>query len=229
LPTTDTFSDWTNGWKHNVDVGFNGSDGNSRTFSGRGGIGAERKAQDMETKAGVSYVFAKDRSTKTKSRGEAFLRNDWIWPESRWGLWALGRLEYDEFQLWDWRASVFFGPSYTFIKNERTLLRGRAGLGAVYEFGGDAEEELEFSGMLGVDFEHKLTERSKIFATVEWIPNFSDWYEYRMVGAAGYELLVDPESGMLLKLGVSDRYDSDPGTGVERNDFEYFGTLSWTF
>ncbi|MFN7614424.1 MAG: hypothetical protein ACK5P8_04425, partial [Phycisphaerae bacterium] len=50
LATTDGFASWLgSGWKRNVDVGINGAEGNTDNFSGRIGLGAERKALDMET------------------------------------------------------------------------------------------------------------------------------------------------------------------------------------
>lgn len=226
-PPPDPGTFWE-GWKHTAEVGINGSEGNSETFSGRGLIGANRKTSTMETTADIGYIFAKSDGEKSKSRGEANLRNDWVLAEP-WGFYATGKLEYDEFQSWLWRFSAFAGPSYNFIKNDRTLLRGRVGLGITKEFGRDADNDIDLSLDIGVDFEHKLTERSKIYANLDYFPSLTDFPEFRAVGKAGYEVLVDPESGMSLKLGVADRYDSSPGDGRKRNDFEYFALLAWTF
>jgi putative salt-induced outer membrane protein YdiY len=220
--------DFWHGWKRTADLGLNGSEGNSENASLRAGIGAERKASDMETKAGINYQYATSDGTKTKSRGEAFARNDWLFADSPWGFFAQGKVEYDEFQAWDWRVSFAVGPSYTFIKNDMTLVRGRVGLGGSQTFGDD-DEEFRFEAMAGLDFEHKLTERQKITGMIEYYPNLSDFPDYRLVGQLGYELLVDPESNMFLKIGLADRYDSDPGDGRKKNDFEYFATLSWVF
>jgi Protein of unknown function, DUF481 len=226
-PPADPASFW-DGWKRNAEVGINGSEGNSETFSGRGLIGVSRKTSAMESSADLGYIFAKSDGTTSKSRGEANIRNDWVLQEP-WGFFVTGKLEFDEFQTWRWRASAFLGPSYNFIKDDRTLLRGRLGLGASYEWGRDAEEDVVPALDIGVDFERKLTERSKIYASLDYLPSLSEFPEFRAIGKAGYEVLVDPESGMSLKLGVADRYDSAPGDGKSRNDFEYFALLAWTF
>lgn len=230
LPTTDSFSSWLDsGWRRNVDVGVNGAEGNTDNFSGRIGLGAERKAEDMETKAGISYKYAQQDDEKNQSRGEAFVKNDYIWSDTSWGLYWLGRAEYDEFQAWDWRTSFFVGPTYTFIKTDKVLFRGRAGLGVNYEFGGEADEDAQFEGDIGFDYENKLTERQKLFLTGDFYPSFSEWPDYRWVLAGGWEILVDPEANMFLKLGFTNRYDITPGDGKKKNDFEYFATLSWVF
>ena len=229
LPTTEGFSDFWNGWKRNVELGFNGAEGNSDNFSIRGGIGAKREAKDMVTTAGLSYKYAQQDDEKSQSRGEAFAKSDYVFDESKWGFFWQAKLEYDEFQAWDWRASIFLGPSYMFIKDERTLLRGRAGVGGSYEFGGEGDEEFHPEAMLGLDWEHKLTERQKLFLTVEWYPSLDEWPDYRAYAKGGWEILVDPEANMFLKLGFEDRYDISPGDGRKKNDFEYFGMISWVF
>lgn len=229
LPSTNGMSDFLNNWTHNVDIGFNGAEGNSDNFSIRGGVGAKREATDMVTAAGINYKYAQQDDTKNQSRGEAFVKNDYIWQDSKWGFFWQGKLEYDEFQDWDWRASFVMGPSYTFVKNDRTLFRARAGLGASYEFGGQADEKLIPEAMLGFDWEHKLTERQKLYLTAEWYPSLDDFPDYRAFIKGGWEIMVDPEANMFLKLGFEDRYDHSPGDGRKKNDFEYFGTLSWVF
>lgn len=219
---------WT-GWTRTVDLGVLGSDGNTETFGARAAVGAVRKTDYMETTVGLSYVYNTDNGEKTKSRGELTARNDWLFgAESRWGFFAEGKVEYDEFQDWDWRISGFVGPSYAFIRNDKTLLRGRVGAGGAYEIGGD-DEGFEPELLFGLDFEHKLNDRNKLFASAEYIPSLSDFPDYRANAKAGWEILVDEATNMNLKLGVTDRYDSNPGEGFKKNDVEYFITLGWAF
>lgn len=218
-----------NGWKRSVDLGVIGSDGNSETFGARVALGAQRKTEHMETSVGLSYVYNTDNGEKTKSRGELTARNDWLFgKDSRWGFFAEGKIEYDEFQDWDWRLSGFVGPSYAFISNDKTLLRGRVGAGGSYELGGD-DNGFEPELLIGLDFEHAFNARNRIFASGEYLPSLSDFPDYRINSKAGWETIIDEKSGMNLKLGVVDRYDSDPGDGIKKNDIEYFITLGWSF
>ncbi|MCW5767180.1 MAG: DUF481 domain-containing protein [Phycisphaeraceae bacterium] len=217
------------GWKRSVDIGVIGSDGNSETFGARAALGAQRKTDHMETTVGLSYVYNTDNGEKTKSRGELTARNDWLFgKDSRWGFFAEGKIEYDEFQDWDWRLSGFVGPSYAFIRNDKTLLRGRVGAGGSYELGGD-DNGFEPELLIGLDFEHAFNARNRIFASGEYLPSLSNFPDYRVNSKAGWETIIDEKSGMNLKLGVVDRYDSDPGEGIKKNDIEYFITLGWSF
>lgn len=224
-PEPETFWD---GWVGSVEFGLNGSDGNSETFSLRGGVSGERITKSMETRTSATYVYSTSDGEKTKSRGDLNLRNDWILGESPWSIYAQGRAEYDEFQEWNWRLSGYGGVGYAVVKNDRTLFRLRAGAGIQREFGG-GENAIIPEAQFGFDFSHKLTDRQKIFATGDYYPSLKRFSDYRLVGKAGYELLVDPESNMTLKLGVEDRYDSSPGAGFVKNDLEYFAVLVWSF
>lgn len=228
LDTSPAAVSFWRGWKGAFDVGVNGSDGNTETLSVRAAVGAKRATETMETAVGLSYVYSTDNGEKTKSRGELDFRNDWLSKTSRWGFFADAKIEYDEFQDWDWRLSGHVGPTYAFIKDEKTTLRGRAGVGASYEIGGD-DQKVRPEGLIGLDFAHKFSDRQSIFATVEYLPSFSDFPEYRINSKAGYEMLVDPDTKTLLKLGVNDRYDSNPGGDYKKNDIEYFLMLGWEF
>lgn len=224
-PEPDSF--WS-GWKRSVEAGLNGADGNSENLSIRAGVKAKRTVEAMETSADAGYIYNSSNGKKDKSRFEANLRNDWLFKQSNWGLFAQGKAEFDEFQNWDYRLSTFVGPSYTFIKDDTTLLRGRVGGGISKEFGGENNAVMP-EGLLGFDFEHKFTDRQSVYASADYIPSFQDINEYRLNGKAGYKIIIDPESKMNLQLGVADRYDSRPGAGTRRNDVEYFVTVGWEF
>lgn len=217
------------GWKGRIEGGLNGSAGNSESLSLRFVLGLKRTTEEMETQVGSSYFYATDEGNKSKSRAETFARNDWFFKDSPWGLFALGRIEYDEFQSWLWRLSGYAGPSYTVIKDDTTLLRFRVGGGVQRELGRNNRNEFIPEGLFGVDFTHKLNDRTNIFANADYLPSLRDFSQYRIVAKGGLEFIIDPKSGMSLKLGAEDRYNSEPGTDRKKNDVEYFLTVGWDF
>ncbi len=224
-PAPETFWD---GWTWSVELGLNGSEGNSSNLNLRAGFGAERKTEETETKFTFAYSYAKDDGESTENKGQAELRNDWLLgKDSPWRIYALGRIEYDQFQDWDWRASAFTGVGYEFIKNEKTLLLGRVGIGATQEYG-SSDNRIHPELDLGIDFEHKFTDTQKFTLTLDYYADLLDISEYRIVGKAAYEITLDKDSGMTLKLGVEDRYDSSPGD-AKRNDLDYFALLVFKF
>lgn len=226
-PIPDPESFW-DGWKRQVDVGVNGAAGNSENFNLRAAISLTRTTSEEITALTAQYVYATNDGDKSTDRGEVALRNDWL-IGSPWRVYAIGKAEYDQFQDWEWRVSAVGGVGYEFIKNDDTLLLGRAGFGLSREFGG-GDGRIKPEANLGLDFEHKLDERQRIYASVDYYPSVLNFaQDYRIISKAGYEIVVDPKNNISLKLGVEDRYESEPSGGRTPNDFLYFATLSLGF
>jgi len=224
---TPPISFWR-GWKRRAELGVNGADGNTENLNARGVLTARRITPTMETTASLMYVHASTNGDRTESHGEAAGRNDWIFQDTKWGFFLLGKAEYDEFKDWNWRLSSFAGPSYAFIRTDETLFRGRVGLGAAYEIGG-SNEELRPEALLGLDWEHKLNDRCKLVANVDYLPSLSDFPEFRLNARASCDVILDVETKMSLRVGLDNRYDSDPGPDTRENDIEYFVLLGWEF
>lgn len=224
-PDPDSFF---KGWKGTIEGGLNGSSGNTDSLSLRFGVAGKRETSKMITAAWANYNYATNDGDKTKSRGELGIRNDWNLTD-RWIFFAKGLAEYDEFQRWDWRLSAFAGPGYYFVKEDRTKLLGRLGFGITKELGDQAENRIYPELDFGFDFEHKLTDRQKIFVSADYYPDVGDLWEYRAVAKAGWEILVDPEVNMTLKIGVEDRYDHHQRDPQKKNDVDYFILIAWTF
>jgi putative salt-induced outer membrane protein YdiY len=217
------------GWTHTAAVGLNGSEGNTENFSFRANLKGERKTERMGTVYEMIYNRATDDSEVTANRFEARGRNDWIFADApRWRYFLTATYEYDDFQDWQHRLSVGNGLGYAFIQNDQTLFLGRAGIGVFREFGGE-DNRWHPEGILGLDLEHKFTDKQKLTATVEWLPDLLDIGPYRARAAAAYEVLLDEATNMSLKIGFEDRYDSSPGEDRKRNDLTYFAMLAWTF
>jgi putative salt-induced outer membrane protein YdiY len=219
---------WLKGWKGGFELGLNGSEGNTTRFNFRAGANANRVTELYDTKFTLTYSYAREESNDTENRFVAEGRNDWLIKDSAWRYFIKTTFEYDDFQDWDFRWTAHGGVGYEFVKTEKTTLLGRAGLGFSRKFGG-ADEDWRFEGLLGADFAHQLTERQKVTASVDVYPDLSDIGRYRAEAKAAWEVLVDPESSMTLKLGIADRYDSNPGDGFKKNDLDYFAVLVWSF
>ena len=216
------------GWKGNVALGLNGASGNTERFNLRGEVSGTRDTEHMTTTASALYTYATDDGQKSENRALLAARNDWKLGDSPWMVFAEGSIEYDEFKDWDWRVAGAGGVGYAFIRNDRTTLIGRAGLGLSREIGG-TDNTIRPEGLLGLDLSHQLTERQLLTASTTIYPDLDETGEYRAVSNAAWEIMIDPEVNMSLRLGIEDRYDSTPGSGFKKNDFAYFAMLVWEF
>lgn len=215
------------GWEGSVEAGLNGTTGNSENFNFRLGLNAARLTDDMETRYDALYRYNTSEGEDTANRFETGLRNDWLFEDSPWRLFAQGRYEFDEFQDWDHRISGFAGVGYEFIDNDTTTLVGRAGLGGALTIGGN-DEDFTPEALLGLDFTHKFDDSQQIALGTEVFPSLDPIGDYRVNSYADYTVTVNPDTNMFLKLGVMHRWDSDPGD-ARRSDLDYYLTLGWGF
>jgi putative salt-induced outer membrane protein YdiY len=214
-------------WEGSFELGFNGTQGNSETTNFRLGASGKRKTDDDELTLSLIYTksTADGRETANRAFGEG--RNEWFYDDSPWTLYVHGTGEYDEFKAFDLRLTADAGLGYNFIKNDGTTLVGRFGPGVSQEIGGP-DDSLVPEAVLGIEFEHKLSQRQKLLAEATWYPALDDFGDYRLTSKAGWELLIDAEMNLSLQLNVSDRYDSTPN-GAKPNDLDYALLLIWKF
>lgn len=214
-------------WSGNISLGLYGSDGNTERFSFRGEVDGERETDDNLTNFLTTYTYAEEDGDESENRFSSELENDFKLNGSDWYVFASGQYEHDEFKDWEDRLSLFAGPGYVFVDNDKTRLSGQVGAGAVREWGG-GEDGWRAEGVVSAELDHKFTERQSISASVDYYPSLEDAGEYRIHSRAVYEILVDPEVNMSLRAGVEDRYDSDPGD-ADHNDVDYFIMLVWAY
>jgi putative salt-induced outer membrane protein YdiY len=217
------------GWKGGVEVGINGSEGNSENFNVHAGVNAERKTELYVTKASFIYLRASTDGQVSKNRAELDLRNDWILAKgSPWRVFAQAAAEYDDFQDWQYRLTALAGVGYAFIENDNTTLIGRAGIGVREDLLG-SDNRLHPEAMVGMDWSHKFSARQQINFTIELYDDLLEMTEWRAKAKAEWQLLVDPETKLSIKIGAEDRYQSDPGPGKKNNDLDYYALLVWSF
>lgn len=222
-PTT-----WFSGphWEKGIELGMNGSSGNAQAFSL---LSAGRLRRETDRSIwGIDVVYAKTEANDVLTQHYGFLnsRFDYKLGDSRWSLWNITRLEYDEFKAFDLRLAINGGLGYDFIRTDRRKLTGRFGAGASREFGGLSDDWVP-EAVFGADYLHKISDKQRLNITTDYYPAWEDFADYRLVTQAAWELLLDEATNLSLKIGVLDRYDSTPGAGLQENDIDYFITLLW--
>ena len=216
------------GWTGSFELGLTGASGNNDRFNLRAAAGLSRETDATADQIALTYSYAKDEGAQTENRLDATGRHDWKFADSPWRIYIGASYEYDEFQDWDHRLSLGPGVGYQAIKDDRTDLLLRLGAVATREFGGSDDSwtpELD----LGLDLAHRLTERQSLTVTLDLYPAIDEFGPYRFEGDAAWQIDIDPEANLFLKIGLEDRYDSDPGPDRKRNDLTYYATVGWAF
>jgi len=218
---------WFDLWEGNVELGLSGSDGNSETLNYLLGDDAKRETEEHILNFDLKYDRKTANSIETAHRLFGEIRWELLFEDSAWTWFFHETTEYDEFKDFDVRLSYDTGLGRCLIKNDMTSLLARAGAGTSHEVGGSNEDFVP-EAVFGLEFKHKLNERQKVSASSEYSPDVTDFLDYRLKSRASWEVLLDEETNLSLKVSLLDRYDSTPN-GKKANDLDYTLTLLWSF
>jgi hypothetical protein len=216
-----------------VEFGVTGAEGNSENFKVRlgGNVKYETSAELFKGEFVYNYATASGQVNENRFLGNA--RHEWKWLQTPWSWFVSGSAEYDEFKQFDVRLAAHTGFGYEFVKTPATSLKGRLGAGGSQEINSPHNDFVP-EVLVGLDVEHKFSDRQKVTLSAEGFPDVDNVSHYRVQAKGAFEILVDPAWNLTLKLGAQDRYDSSPQSAnptkpVKRNDVEYFAVLLWKF
>jgi len=244
-------------WLVGIELGINGALGNSESYDLRFSAHAERKSSNGELLAEITYVRAEAASKSntdtdgdgivdssglelTDSKILASARNDWLFVGNRWRYFLQATTDIDEFKDYDLRWALSTGPGYTFFSTPDSTLVGRFGAGLSQKVGGE-DQSIVPELVFGSDWKHALSKRQRLGVKLTVYPDLSEFGELRSVAKGTWDIDIDPEHNLTLRLGVEDRYDSKPedeiisvGTNTlikrtEHNDIDYYATLLFEF
>lgn len=210
-----------------LELGVNGVQGNSELFKVHLGANGKYARERSVVTSELLYTFASAGWERKENRLLFKSRNERPLGDTAWSVFISGSAEYDEFKAYDGRLAAHTGFGYLFLDNPSIFLKGRLGAGGSREIGGP-ENRFMPEGLLGLEWEQTITKRQKLKTSLEFFPDLAQLGEFRSEGRVSYEVLIDPEWNLTLKLGLLDRYDSTP-EGKRPNDLEYFAVLLWKF
>ncbi len=218
---------WFDLWEGNIELGMSGSHGNSETLNYLLGLDAKRETDTHVLDFDLKYDRKSANSIETAHRLFGEIRWELLFEDTCWTWFFHETTEYDEFTAYDLRLSYDTGLGRCLIKNDDTSLLARAGAGFSHEIG-SPNDKLVPEAVFGMEYDHKLNERQKISTSSEYSPDVTDFLDYRLKSKASWEVLLDEETNLSLKVSILDRYDSTPN-GKKAKDLDYTLTLLWTF
>jgi len=214
-------------WSGSLEMGVNGSDGNTELQRARMNFDAKRKTEGQTLDLRLRYQAAQTRGETSENRLFARAKNDWATSNVDWRIFVEGSIERDQFRDFDWRLTGNSGFAYDAIKDETTSLTLRAGLGGSREFG-STKDSFEPEGIFAFDLRHKINKNMSFTANGELIPDLKDTGEYRTRINAAVDTNLDETGAWKLRIGVEDRYESNT-TRAKKNDFDYFVSVVYRF
>lgn len=223
-------------WSGTFAAGLNGKTGNSENLDINATLNLARDTDFTNTTLLASYFYASNDVATVTDRVFAQARQERKFSNNpKLSVFAQAAYEWDRFKNFDYRIALHGGIGYEVYKLDDRFLKTRFGAGASREVGGEAIggvlpnddwiPELQF----GADWERNLTDRVRLYATVDYYPNVSDFGDYRLNTLGGVEYTINERRDINLRLFGFNRYDSTPAPGNVANDLDYGAALSIGF
>jgi putative salt-induced outer membrane protein YdiY len=215
------------GWKREVNLGVNGSEGNTVNANARFGLDFGYEDEDKRWSVTQSYLYKSDDNDTTDHNAAFELQRDWLLPGSRWFVRAQYRWKWDDFKAWKHRLTAAGGPGYDLVKREAFQLRGLVGPALTRDFGDVNEWRSE--GVVALETVWDLNETMSFNIHNAFFAEFTDLGQYRDLTGAALTISLAERPQLSLKLGVDSEYESNPEDGDKANDLTYYGTLGLGF
>jgi putative salt-induced outer membrane protein YdiY len=222
---TTSFAQSTNKWEKSASAGLTLTKGNSDTLTVTADILAARKWSQEELNLGASLSYGENTGVKNNETARAFGQFNHLFTERFYGY-LRGEALHDAVADVEYRVTLSPGVGYYFIKNETTRLSGEVGPGMVIEKQGRTEKTY-FTARLAEKFDHKLSDRARIWQSVEFLPQIDDLNNYIINAEVGVESAITKK--LSLRVYAQDTYDREPAPGRKQNDIKLVSALAWKF
>jgi putative salt-induced outer membrane protein YdiY len=228
----------TNKWEKSASLGASVQGGNTETTLISGKADARRQFEKYELTLGADGTYGK---TENETTGE-----DETTAQSLKGFGQVNRLFTPRFYAYlredlihdkiggvDFRSITGAGLGRYFIKDPATTFNGELGGAFVYERvdnpppPGNNKHDRYATVRLAEKFEHKFSERVRVWQFAEVLPEIGNWDNYIVNAEIGLESALSAK--MTLRTYVQDNYDHEPPPGRLKNDWKWVTALAWKF
>ena len=216
-------------WEGSFELGVAGNEGNSPTFNIHFGAKLKRKTEFDVLSSELDYHENTSNSTATANIGLLDSRFEHLFENSAWTWFVHNAVNYDEFKAFRLKDSADAGLGYRLVKNGVVSLTAHFGGGETGEFdNSNASNQYINEVVFGLEGEYKLSKWQKFTSSVEYRPAVADFANYRMTAKAAWEVVLDEEKHLSMKVSVLDLYDADAGD-TKPNELDYAVTLQWKY
>ena len=209
------------GWDKEINVGFSGSEGDTDESDLL--IGSDLDYADKRKRwlLRARYELSYSENEKDDHNAQVSALRDWLFVDSPWFAFSYTTYNFDEFEAWEHRVTTGAGPGYRIIPEGKLQLDLRTGPFITYEFGDedDARPEygLGFFGRWDPNAGHSVRLNNVYYQTL-------DHAEFRNVSSLEWKIRIAFTSGLSLKVGVNNEYDS--ASEDSKNDLRYYSALA---
>lgn len=217
-------------WRGTADVGFSFTTGNSKTRALTAGFRGNRETRKDKISVYANLIQASNStsgvSVTTAQAVYGGIRYDYNLSKKTF-VFVSGDFEYDKPQQLDLRSVIGAGFGYKWLRTDRTKLD---------VFGGATYNRENFSNgitrnnaeaLIGNELTFKLTDNVNLEQRLSVYPSITDAGTYRALFDAS--IVTNLNDWLGWQVTVSNRFNSNPTFGSQKNDFLFSTGLRATF
>lgn len=212
-------------WATSASLGLTLTKGNSDTVLVVADIKTSRKGPVYELSLGADGTYGENSSVKNNEAIHGYTQYNRLFSERFYGYARVDAL-HDGIADINYRVTLSPGAGYYFIKGPKTTLSAEAGPGVVLESKG-GHSETYATLRVAEKFEHKFSEKVRVWQSVEFLPSLQDAANYVINAEVGLESPLTQKAS--LRVYLQDSYVNKPADGRDTNDLKLVSALAWTF
>jgi len=216
------------GWTRRIELGMNGKQGNTVNTNITAGLKLDYEDDWRRWKFDGRYYYYRSDDGDNDNNARIDLRRDWLFPDTRWFASLGGKYQFDQFESWKHRITLFAAPGLHLVRREDHRLDALFGPAFTREFGESGANKAE--GMLRLDYKWTISERHSLALANNF---FVDVREnpgaLRNFSSLAWSIAIAERPELSLNLGFENEYESEPDEGDKHNDLIYFARLGLGF
>lgn len=212
-------------WESSAFMGFTLTRGNSDSVLVTASVKTTKKEKQNEWAFGADGSYGETDSVKNTETLHGYGQYNRLFTDRFFGYFRVDAL-HDGIADVDYRVALSPGVGYYLIKEKATSLAVEAGPGYVFEKRGGSDE-CYATLRLAERFEHKFSDRARVWQSVEYLPEVGDFPNYVINFEAGVAATIT--KNLELSVVLQDNYINKPAPGRESNDLKLISGVTYKF
>lgn len=221
------------GWETTAAAGLTITSGTKDTLLATAGLNTARKWEKDEAAFGISGGYGNDDNNPTKTTTDntkfiqGFGQYNHLFTDRFYGGVRLDAA-YDGIADLDYRVTLSPLAGYYLIKNTNTTFAVEAGPSVVFEKYSNQDEDTYLGIRFSERLDHKLTDTTKIWENVSYVPDVEDWTGHYVITAeAGIDTAISKKWS--LRVVFQDIYTSQVPAGIDNNELRLIAGTAYKF
>jgi len=212
-------------WQSSATLGLAMARGNKDTLLVNAKLLTERKTPWNEWSVGMDGAYGEDNSVKNYEMLHGFGQADHFFTHR---LFVFGRLDglHDGIKSIDYRFTGSPGLGYYLLRQTNVTLATEAGPSVIVERQGTTADQYA-ALRLAERFEYKFSPTTKLWQTVEFIPEVDKVDNYIVNAEVGIDAAI--AKNLSLQVYLQDNFVNQPAPGFQNNDLRLISGISYKF